>query len=260
MAQIISFVNFKGGVAKTTSALSIGGELAERGYKTLLIDLDPQGNLSSALGKKGETKSEDMTSKLLLQEATGNECVKGTDIPNLEIIPTCSFNLVRAMKEIDADTMRRSDIRLKKALISLQKNYDFLLVDCSPSDNVLNTNALVASDYVVIPVKLDKYSLEGFDILQEKISIIQEESNDSLKILGVLPTMYRPTSLYNLLLDTIKESSLKNYLFDTVIRVNVKLEESPFEEKPLNFYDKSSNGAKDYKQVTDEILCRIGGK
>ncbi len=260
MAQIISFVNFKGGVAKTTSALSIGGELAERGYKTLLIDLDPQGNLSSALGVKGDTKNEDMTSKLLLQEATALESLKETSIPNLFIIPTCSFNLVRVMKEIDSDTMRRSDIRLKKALAPLQNQFDYILIDCSPSDNVLNTNALVASDYVVIPVKLDKYSLEGFDILQEKINIIQEESNEKLEILGVLPTMYRSTSLYNLLLDAIKDSALKDYLFETVIRVNVKLEESPFEEKPLNFYDKTSNGAKDYKQVTDEILDRIGGK
>lgn len=254
MAIKISFVNFKGGVGKTTSCLSIAGELAERGFKTLVVDLDPQGNASSALGRKGETKEEDKTSKLLLGDF--EDVIVDTEIENLYIVPTCLFNLSRTMKLIDSDTIHRADIRLKKSLKQIE-GFDFILIDCSPADNILNTNALVAGDYVLIPVKLDKYSLEGFDLLQEKIEVIQEESNENLRILGIVATMYRSTTLYKSLLEVIKNSDLNEYMFRTYIRSNVKLEESPFEDKPINLYDRKSNGAKDYKALTDEILERV---
>lgn len=255
MAKKISFINFKGGVGKTTSCLSIAGELAQRGFKTLIIDLDPQGNSSSALGRKGETKEDDKTSKLLLGEI--EDVVVKTDIENLFIVPTCLFNLGRTMKIIDSDTVHRADIRLKKSLKLIENEFDYIMIDCSPSDNVLNTNALVSSDYVIIPVKLDKYSLEGFDLLQEKIEVIKEESNDNLEILGIIPTMYKNTSLYKMLIEVIEGSGLNEYMFKTKIRSNVKLEESPFQDTTINFYDKKSNGAKDYKALTDELLEKL---
>ena len=122
---------------------------------------------------------------------------------------------------------------------------------------MLNTNALVASNYVIIPIKLDKYSLEGFDLLQEKIDVIKEESNENLQILGIAITMYKRTTLYNSLLDVIQDSGLNEYIFHTKIRSNVKLEESPFQDTTINFYDKKSNGAKDYKSLTDECLGKL---
>lgn len=255
MAKKISFVNFKGGVGKTTSCLSIAGEFAQRGFKTLVIDLDPQGNSSSALGRKGETKEEDKTSKILFGEI--EDVIIDTEIENLFIIPTCLFNLSRTMKLIDSDTVHRADIRLRKSLKQIDPFFDYILIDCSPADNTLNTNALVASDYVLVPIKLDKYSLEGFDLLQEKIEVIREESNEKLEILGIVTTMYRSTTLYKSLLKVIRKSGLNEYMFETKIRSNVKLEESPFQDTTINFYDKKSNGAKDYKSLTDEIITRL---
>lgn len=257
--KIISFTNFKGGVAKTTSTVSIGGELAQRGYKILIIDLDPQGNASSALGRKGLTKEEDMTSEFLVNEIVSpDDFIVDTDIANLFIVPTCSFNLSVTMNMIDANKSRRPDIRLKIALKNLESHFDFILLDCSPADNILNSNALVASDFVIIPVKLDKYSLEGFDILQTKIHYTKEETNEKLKILGIIETMYRPTTLYKTLHDELKKNKdLSTLLFKTKIRNNIKAEESPFQEVPLNIYDKNSNAAIDYRNLTDEILDRI---
>ncbi|MBL7576420.1 chromosome partitioning protein [Peptoniphilus asaccharolyticus DSM 20463] len=256
--MIISITNFKGGVGKTTSTISIGGILAQRGYKTLIIDFDPQGNASSALGLKSSLSDSDKVSRLLLgQYDSFEEIILETTVENLYMVPTSLYNLARTMKQIDSDTMRRSDIRLKKELDKIKENFDFILIDCSPADNILNTNAMVAADYVMIPVKLDKFSLEGFDLLQEKIFYIQEESNEKLKILGIIPTMYRNTNVYNSILDSLKDSNLKEYIFETVIRTNVRIEESPFSNIPINFYDKNSNASVDYNKLVDEMLNKL---
>ena len=258
MKNVISFINFKGGVGKTTSTISIAGELSSRGYKVLIVDLDPSGNLSSAVGRKGDNKEMDHTSKLLKGVENPSDLVLSTDIENLFIIPTCSGNLTRTMREIQSESFRRTDIRLKKGLEPLQDTFDYILVDCGPSDNILNLNAMTASDNLIVPMRLEKYSLEGFDFLQEMVFAIKEETNPELKILGIVETMYKTRSaLYKELHESIQNSQFGNLLFNTIIRQNSKMEESPFAELPVCLYDKKSNGAIDYKDLTDEILERM---
>lgn len=260
--NIISIVNQKGGVGKTTTSINLAGELSSRGFKTLLIDLDPQGDTSNGLGFDISDINNDCISKFLLideEPCDINDIISSTNVnDNLFILQTAGQNLIRTTRLIDSDTRRRSDLRLKKAIKTIKGMFDFVVIDCSPTDNILSTNALVASNYAIIPVKYDKYALAGLNKLYEKIQFIQEESNDDLEILAILPTMYMASSMMKSVDDSIRESDfLSRYISNTKIRNNIKAAEAPFSDLPINLYDKGSNAAKDYKKFTDEILNKI---
>lgn len=258
----ISIVNQKGGVGKTTTSINLAGELSARGYKTLLIDLDPQGDTSNGLGFDIYDGDKDHISKFLLideEPCELSDIITPTNVNDtLFILQTSGQNLIRTTRLIDSDTRRRSDLRLKKAMKTINGMFDFVIIDCSPTDNILSTNALVASDYAIIPVKYDKYALAGLEKLYEKIYFIQEESNDDLEILAILPTMYMASSMMKSVDDSIRENELlSKYVSNTKIRNNIKAAEAPFSDLPINLYDKASNAAKDYKKFTDEILNKI---
>jgi len=256
MAVKISFNNIKGGVGKTTSAVSVAGEFAQRNFKTLLIDMDPQGNASSNLGID---RANATVGNVLLGLSKAEESIIETSIDNLYILPS-NLSLLRVEKQLLTNLDSRPDTKLAKGLNSIEHLFDFIIIDCSPYDNILVTNALTFTDYVIVPIKLDKNSLEGYDYLLEKINTIKE-SNPQLDILGILATMKRPTKLHDDILEGLKESRFKDLLFNTVIRININVEEAPFMNLPITKYMPSSSCGQDYKNVVDEIIVRIkGGK
>lgn len=250
----IAIENIKGGVGKTTTAVSMAGELAKREFKVLFVDMDPQGNGSSNLGRRN---TQDYSiGDALIGEIDVVNVIKDTEIENLYILPS-NLNLLSVAKYIESDPQRRADIRLVKMLKLIENDFDFMIIDCSPYDNILVTNALVATDKVIIPIKLDKNSMEGFDYLQDKIANIKEDSNENIEIIGILPTCYRNSALHKELLERLRESAIKNLLFKTYIRMNVKVEEAPFYNMPITEYKPSSNGAIDYKKFVDELLEKL---
>lgn len=261
---VISVVNQKGGVSKTTTSISLAGELASRGFDTLLIDMDPQGDASRGLGFDTERASLDMASKLLLLDELNlqpESVIQSTNIEGLFVIQTGDKNLARTMFMIEADKMRRSDLRLKKSMKEVKRLFDFVIIDCSPTDNILSTNSLVASDYVLIPVNYDKYSLSGLDTLYEKIGFIQEESNENLKILGIFAAMYKPTLIMNSVDEVLRTHHIfGDHVLNSRIRYNIKVSEAPFANLPIRYYAATSNAAQDYASLTDEILVKMNVK
>ncbi len=255
--KIIAITNQKGGVGKTTSAVSISGELAGRGNKVLLIDLDPQGNASSALRDIGETIEDDKVSKFLKGEPDDNMFMT-TRCENLYLMPTCCKNLYYTMRQFESNAMKRSDILLDKAIKRMDEEFDYIILDCSPAENIMSLNALVCADYVLIPIKLDMFSLDGFNMLLDNIYAVKEERNEKLEILGIFSVMYRNTKLNDVVMGSIMQGELKKFLFDTKIRINTKIEECPFEQIPIGMYDSKASAAIDYKKLTNEILGRIG--
>lgn len=255
MGKIISFANQKGGVGKTTSAVNIAASLGVLGYKTLLIDLDPQGNATSGVGvaKKGlKTTIKDV----LLHDANAKDAIIATEFQNLSVIPS---NMSLAGTEFDllsADTPEPW-AAMKTALAAVKEEYDYIIVDCPPSLGMLTMNSLSASDGVVIPMQCEFYALEGLSQLMITISKIKAHYNNSLTVTGILLTMYTNRLL---LTQQVKNELKKHYagkLFDTHISRGVKLSEAPGFGLPVYYHDKKSKGATEYLTVANELSTRI---
>lgn len=256
MGNIIVFANQKGGVGKTTSACNIGSYLAAEGKKVLLVDFDPQGNLTSSVGHsaKNEGIYEVLTGLAPLEKVT-----LPTKQDNLFIVPS-NLNLSGATVEL-ADEKGR-ELFLKKALAPAKEIYDFVLIDCPPSLGVLTLNGFVASDYVMIPLQCEFFALEGFlSMLFQTVKRIQKGFNPNLKILGIMFTMYDSrTRLANEVIGQVK-ATFKDYpdlLFKTIVPRNVRLSEAPSHGVPVNLYDNNCVGAKSYKEIAKEVIKRVG--
>jgi len=248
--MILSFTNQKGGVGKTTSALNIGVFLAELGKKVLLIDLDPQANLTSGLGLEVHDTQKTIYD-LLVKSATPSECFYSTKSPNLYVIPS-SIELAGAEIEL-VGIMSRETI-LKKSIEKIADDFDFLIIDCPPSLGLLTVNALTASDKVIIPVQCEYFALEGLGQLTKTIKLVRKNLNPSLNIGGVLLTMF--DSRTKLSKEVVQEvqNYFKSKVFSTIIPRNVKLSEAPSHGKPISIYEPNSTGAKSYLKVAEEIL------
>lgn len=250
MAKIIAICNQKGGVGKTTTAINLAVYLALVGKKTLLIDIDPQGNATSGLGLD-KHNIEKSAYHLVVDNADPKSCITKTTFPNLSIVAS-NLNLTGA--EVELVAMIGREYRLKKVLSQISHEYDFIIIDCPPSLGLLTINALAAASSIIIPVQCEYYALEGLSQLMNTITMIRENVNQNLLIEGVLLTMadFR-TRLTD---EVIKEarSYFKDKVFETIIPRNIKLTEAPGFGKPIAIYDKTSIGAQKYKEFADEVL------
>jgi len=250
MAKVISLVNQKGGVGKTTTALNLGAYLAEAGKYVLVIDSDPQGNATSGLGLD-PASIESGLYEVLAGRSGAKEAIHQTNIQNLNILPS-NPNLAAA--NIEMVSVNNREGLLKDTLLGIRNDFDFVLIDCPPSLGLLTINGLVASDRVIIPVQSEYYALEGLGQLLSTVRKVQQNLNKELRIMGAVMTMHdRRTKLSA---RVIKEMNrhFPNRVFESVIPRNVKLSEAPSHGQTIRQYEPWSKGAKAYKRLAEEIL------
>lgn len=252
-AVVIAFANQKGGVGKTTSAVNVAASLGALGHKTLLVDLDPQGNATSGVGV-GKKKLKATTYEVLSGAAAPADAVLPTEFKNLAVMPA-NMNLAAAELELaDADDRQNAAKRLVSALRS---DYDFIIIDCPPALGLLTVNALTAADGVVIPMQCEYFALEGLSQLMMTIKRVKQTYNPALTITGILVTMHN--GRLNLSVQVLEE--LKRYyadkLFRTVIARSVRLSEAPSFGQPILYYDKFSKSAQQYADVAEELVRRV---
>ena len=252
MAKIIAVANQKGGVGKTTTAVNLAAALGYYDQKTLLVDVDPQGNATSGVGvdKRGVEKS---TYELLVGEAKAQEVIRPTKYKCLDVMPA-GIDLAGAEFEI-IDAPDRSQ-RLKKALLSVKQNYDYIIIDCPPSLGLITTNALNATDTVLVPIQCEYYALEGLSQLMNSVRYVKRKLNEHISIEGVLLTMYDGRlNLTQQVVNEVKQFFPKK-VFGTVIPRGVRLSEAPSFGMPIMYYDKSSKGSEAYLNLAQELMYR----
>jgi len=249
---VISVTNQKGGVGKTTTCINLSACLAEAGKKVLTIDADPQGNTSSGLGIEKDKLSKTLYN-LLLGEIYIEQAIHKTIVENLSVIPS-NMNLSGA--EIELVSIDKREYILKKIIDNTKFLYDFVLIDCPPSLNLLTINALTASDSVLVPIQCEYFALEGLTQLLHTVGLVQKRLNPRLEIEGVVFTMYDART--NLSLQVIEEVKrhLPNNVYRSIIPRNVKLSEAPSHGLPITMYDGKSKGAESYILLAEEVMER----
>ncbi len=250
MGKVISLANQKGGVGKTTTAINLGASFAVLEKKVLIIDADPQANATSGTGfdiKKVKTS----IYECLIEGTDPKKIVLNSDIKNLDLIPS-HIDLVGA--EIEMLNMPEREYMLKNVVNKVKDDYDFVLIDCSPSLGLITVNALTASDSVIIPVQCEYFALEGLGKLLNTINIIQKGLNTDLEIEGFLLTMYDARlRLSNQVTEEVRRH-FQQMVFETIVQRNIKLSEAPSFGKPAVLYDADSKGAVNYLNLAREIL------
>lgn len=249
MGKIIAVANQKGGVGKTTTAITLSAILAKKGKKVMLIDADPQGNATSGVGI--EKEMEKSVYELLVEDTSINETLQDSSIKNLKVCPS-NINLAGA--EVELVSMMSREQRLKEKLEEVQDEFDYIIIDCPPSLGLITLNAFTAANSVLIPIQCEYYALEGLGQLINTINLVKKHLNKNLEIEGALLTMYDART--NLSNQVVKE--VKNYfgekVYKTVIPRNVKLSEAPSYGMPITVYDARSKGAKSYDKFVKEFL------
>lgn len=251
--RVISIVNIKGGVAKTVSAVNIA-TLLSQDKKILLVDIDAQSNATRYLDMYEPTA---IGSYEVLMDKNLNleDAIRDTNFPNLQIM-SGNIKLALCENEILSDTRKSRETRLKRALDKLEGYYDYVIIDCPPSLGIITTNALVASDYVLVPIKIDKFALDGFGYLLNTIEEIKDEFNPRLNLLGTFITMDKKTKVNAVIKETLK-NELGDKLLNTAIRENAAVIQSTFEQIPIVISDKNANAAKDYVSLVEEVLSYV---
>lgn len=254
-AKIISIVNQKGGVGKTTTAINLGAALADSGSKVLLVDLDPQGNASTGLGI--EIDDRDLTSfDILLGEVMPEAAIISSEIENLSIIPATT-DLSSA--DIELMTNENRSFILRSALRSQSMDhlrYDYILIDCPPSLNLLTVNAMVAADSVLVPLQSEFFALEGLSQLMLTLRDVRQAANPQLRIEGIVLTMYDARNKLAQQVEADARENLGELVFETIIPRNVRISEAPSFAVPVLYYDSSSKGAIAYRALARELVSR----
>ena len=250
MAKTFVFVNQKGGVGKTTSAINIGAYIALAGKKVLLVDFDSQGNMSSGVGVSLDKPT---VYELIAGDVEAEKAVKHTMIKSLDVI-SASLDLSGAA--IELVEQERREYFLKEALEPLKSKYDYILIDCPPSLGILTLNGLVAADEVLVPMQCEYFALEGITLLLQTVQKVQKGINPDLKIGGIFFTMY--DSRTRLAQDVVMQvkSYFKDVVFNTIIPRNVRLSEAPSHGLPICKYDPACVGARSYAKLAEEVIRR----
>ena len=252
MGKIISIANQKGGVGKTTTAINLAASLAVLEFKTLLVDADPQANATSGVGFDPKNIKAGIY-ECIINEAEPADIILETSTPNLYLLPA-HIDLVGA--EIEIINMPDREQMVRSALLKIKDDYDFIIIDCSPSLGLVTINSLTASDSVIIPVQCEYFALEGLGKLLNTIKIVQSRLNTDLEIEGILLTMYDiRLRLSNQVVEEVK-THFQQMVFDTIIHRATKLSEAPSFGKTIIMHDASSKGAINYLNLAREILQR----
>ncbi|MCD6385320.1 ParA family protein [Candidatus Sumerlaeota bacterium] len=253
MRRVIGIANQKGGVGKTTTAVNLSAGLGRRGRKTLLVDMDSQGNATSGVGieKEGLTNT---IYELLLGYASIREVIHTTEFDNLFVIPA-NMNLFGA--NVELQELDHREERLKNTLKEVEEEFDYIIIDAPPSLGVLTINVLVASEWLIIPVQCEYYALEGLKILQEAINRVKRGLNPGLKLLGILLTMFDGrTNLSRQVTEEVRRY-FGSLAFTTVIGRSVRLGEAPSHGKPVFYYDERAAGAMYYELLCEELERKL---
>lgn len=250
MGRIIAVANQKGGVGKTTTAINLSSCLATKGQKVLAIDMDPQGNMTSGLGVEKDNV-ENTVYDLIIGKAGIEDVLCREVIENLDVLPT---NIDLSAAEIEMIGVENKEYILKGEVAKIRKSYDYVIIDCPPSLNMLTINAMTTADSVLVPIQCEYYALEGLSQLIHTIELVQERLNENLKMEGVVFTMYDArTNLSLQVVENVKDN-LEQTIYKTIIPRNIRLAEAPSYGMPINLYDPKSSGAESYMLLADEVI------
>jgi len=248
--KIISIINQKGGTGKTTTAVNLSSCLAsEFGKQVLLIDFDPQGNATTNLNLNKQENGN--IYDVLINKDNINKNIVKTVVNGLSVIKS-NISLAKGEQELIFQT--NGELRLKKTLMKIENDFDYIIIDCPPSLGLLTINALSTSTDVIIPMETAEFPLEGISDLFDTIETVREETNENLNIMGILLTKYDlRTTVSKMVLEKLQEQ-LKDLLMKTIIKVNIKITEAQFNKKPVNLYDSTCNGTLNYIELAKEVL------